>query len=134
VKALITLVVTFCLLAVAAIVAASTPRFEGWGVYLVAAAVVVRIAIAGRNTPPSRHGGVPCGPYCSLDDGLAPYCSLDGRNAAARASVPGKEKAPTEGCLVGALRWRVDREAYPLILFRRQSPDKAIFWAEPTQL
>jgi hypothetical protein len=57
-----------------------------------------------------------------------------GRNAAARASVPGKEKAPTEGCLVGALRWRVDREAYPLILFRRQSPDKAIFWAEPTQL
>jgi hypothetical protein len=47
VKALIALVVTFCLLAVAAIMAASTSRFEGWGVYLVAAAVVVGIAIAG---------------------------------------------------------------------------------------
>jgi len=45
-----------------------------------------------------------------------------------------QEKAPTEGCLVGAQRWSVDREAYTLILFRRESPDKAIFWAEPIQL
>jgi hypothetical protein len=43
------------------------------------------------------------------------------------------EKAPTEGCLVGASGGNmrnVDREAYRLILCRRQSPDKAIFWAE----
>jgi small-conductance mechanosensitive channel len=46
VKALVALVVTFCLLAVAAIVAASTRRFEGRDVYLVAAAVVVGLAIA----------------------------------------------------------------------------------------
>jgi cyanate permease len=44
VKALVALVVTFCLLAVAAIVAAK--RFEGRDVYLVAAAVVVGLAIA----------------------------------------------------------------------------------------
>jgi hypothetical protein len=45
VKAFITLAVTFCLLAVAAIVAASTRRLEGWYLYLVAAAVVVGLAI-----------------------------------------------------------------------------------------
>jgi hypothetical protein len=40
-KAFIALVVTWCLLAVAAVVAASTQRFEGLYMYLVAAAVLV---------------------------------------------------------------------------------------------
>jgi hypothetical protein len=45
VKTFNALAVTFWLLAVAAIVAASTGRFEGWDVYLVAAAIVVGLAI-----------------------------------------------------------------------------------------
>jgi hypothetical protein len=44
-KAFIALVVTWCLLAVAAIVAASTRRFEGLYLYLVAASVFVGLAI-----------------------------------------------------------------------------------------
>jgi hypothetical protein len=44
-KAFIALVLTWCLLAVAAIVAASTHRFEGWYGYLVAAAVLVGLII-----------------------------------------------------------------------------------------
>jgi hypothetical protein len=38
-------VVTWCLLAVAAIVAASIRRFEGWYMHLVAAAVLVGLVI-----------------------------------------------------------------------------------------
>jgi hypothetical protein len=44
-KAFIALVVTWCLLAVAAIVAASTRRFEGLYMYLVAASLFVGLAI-----------------------------------------------------------------------------------------
>jgi CHASE2 domain-containing sensor protein len=44
-KAFIALVVTWCLLAVAAVVAASTQRFEGLYMYLVAAAVLVGLVI-----------------------------------------------------------------------------------------
>ena len=44
-KAFIALVVTWCLLAVAAIVAASIRRFEGWYMHLVAAAVLVGLVI-----------------------------------------------------------------------------------------
>ena len=44
-KAFIALVVTWCLLAVAAVVAASTQRFEGLYMYLVAAAVFVGLVI-----------------------------------------------------------------------------------------
>jgi hypothetical protein len=44
-KALIVLVVTWCFLLVAAIVAASTRRFQGWDIYLTIAAVVVGLAI-----------------------------------------------------------------------------------------
>jgi hypothetical protein len=46
VKAVIALVVTPCLLAVVAIVAASTRSLEGWYMYLLAAAVIVGLAIA----------------------------------------------------------------------------------------
>jgi hypothetical protein len=45
-KAFIALVVTWCLLALAAILAASTQRFERWYMYLVAAAVLVGLVIA----------------------------------------------------------------------------------------
>ena len=44
-KAFIALVVTGCLLAVAAVVAASTKRFEGSYLYLVAAAVLIGLVI-----------------------------------------------------------------------------------------
>jgi hypothetical protein len=44
-KAFIALVVTWCLLAVAAVVAASAQRFEGLFMYLVAAAVLVGLII-----------------------------------------------------------------------------------------
>jgi CHASE2 domain-containing sensor protein len=44
-KAFIALVVTWCLLAVAAVVTASTERFEGLYMYLVAAAVFVGLVI-----------------------------------------------------------------------------------------
>jgi flagellar biosynthesis protein FliR len=44
-KAFIALVVTWCLLAVAAVVAASTKRFEGSYLYLVAAAVLIGLVI-----------------------------------------------------------------------------------------
>jgi hypothetical protein len=44
-KAFIALVVTWCLLAVAAIVAASIRRFEGWYMHLVTAAVLVGLVI-----------------------------------------------------------------------------------------
>jgi hypothetical protein len=44
-KALIALVVTWCLLAVTAIVTASTRRFEGACMYFVAAGVAVGLAI-----------------------------------------------------------------------------------------
>jgi hypothetical protein len=44
-KAFIALVVTWCLLAVAAVVAASTKRFEGLYMYLVATAVLVGLVI-----------------------------------------------------------------------------------------
>jgi hypothetical protein len=44
-KAFIALVVTWFLLAVAAIVAVSTQRFEGWYMHLVAAAVFVGLVI-----------------------------------------------------------------------------------------
>ena len=44
-KAFIALVVTWCLLAVAAVVAASTQRFVGLYMYLVAAAVLVGLVI-----------------------------------------------------------------------------------------
>jgi hypothetical protein len=46
VKALIALVVIWCFLVLAAIVAASTRRFQGWDMYLAIAAVVVGLAIA----------------------------------------------------------------------------------------
>jgi hypothetical protein len=46
VKALIALVLIWCFLILAAIVAASTRRFEGWDIYLAIAAVVVGVAIA----------------------------------------------------------------------------------------
>jgi hypothetical protein len=45
VKIVIAFVIAWCLLVVAAIVAASTRRFEGWDIYLVTAAVVVGLAI-----------------------------------------------------------------------------------------
>ena len=44
-QSFIALVVTWGLLAVAAILAASTRRFEGWCMYLVAAAVLVGLVI-----------------------------------------------------------------------------------------
>jgi hypothetical protein len=44
-KAFTALVVTWCLLAVAAIVAASTRRFEGWYMYLLVGAVFVGLVI-----------------------------------------------------------------------------------------
>jgi hypothetical protein len=44
-KAFTALVVTWCLLAVAAIVAASTRRFEGWYMYLLVGAVLVGLVI-----------------------------------------------------------------------------------------
>ena len=44
-KAFIALVVTWCLLAVAAVVAASTQRFEGLYMYLMAAAVLIGLVI-----------------------------------------------------------------------------------------
>jgi len=44
-KAFIALVVTWCLLAAAAVVAASIQRFEGLYIYLVAAAVLVGLVI-----------------------------------------------------------------------------------------
>jgi hypothetical protein len=44
-KAFIALVVTWCLLAVAAVVAASIQRFEGLYMYLVAAAVLIGLVI-----------------------------------------------------------------------------------------
>jgi hypothetical protein len=46
VKALIALVLIWCFLILAAIVAASTRRFQGWGIYLAMAAVAVGLAIA----------------------------------------------------------------------------------------
>jgi hypothetical protein len=45
VKALIALVVIWCFLVLAVIVAASTRRFQGWDIYLAIAAVVVGLAI-----------------------------------------------------------------------------------------
>ena len=45
-KVFVALVVTWCLLALAAILAASTQRFERWYMYLVAAAVLVGLVIA----------------------------------------------------------------------------------------
>ena len=45
-KAFIALVLTWCLLALAAILAASTQRFERWYMYLVAASVFVGLVIA----------------------------------------------------------------------------------------
>jgi hypothetical protein len=45
VKSLIVFVFTWCLLVVAAVVAAGTRRFEGWDIYLVVAVVVVGLAI-----------------------------------------------------------------------------------------
>ena len=45
-KAFIALVLTWCLLALAAILAASTHRFERWYMYLVAASVLVGLVIA----------------------------------------------------------------------------------------
>ena len=45
-KALIALVVTWCLLAVAAILAASTKRLERWYMYFVAASVLVGVLTA----------------------------------------------------------------------------------------
>jgi flagellar biosynthesis protein FliR len=44
-KVFIALVLTWCLLAVAAVVAASTQRFEGLYMYLVAAAILVGLVI-----------------------------------------------------------------------------------------
>jgi hypothetical protein len=44
-KAFVALVVTWCLLALAAILAASTKRFERWYLYLVAAVVLVGLVI-----------------------------------------------------------------------------------------
>jgi hypothetical protein len=44
-KAFIALIVTWCLLALAAVVAASTQRFEGLYMYLMAAAVLVGLVI-----------------------------------------------------------------------------------------
>jgi hypothetical protein len=49
-KAFIALVVTWCLLAVAAVVAASTQRFEGFYLYLVAAVVLVGLVIVAAIT------------------------------------------------------------------------------------
>ena len=46
VKALIALVVIWCVLVLAAVVAASTRRFQGSDIYLAIAAVVVGLAIA----------------------------------------------------------------------------------------
>jgi hypothetical protein len=45
VQVVIAFVVAWCLLVVAAIVAASSRRFAGWDTYLVAAAIVVGLAI-----------------------------------------------------------------------------------------
>jgi hypothetical protein len=45
VKLVIALIIIWCLLVIAAIVAASTRRFDGWDIYLVAAAVVVGLAV-----------------------------------------------------------------------------------------
>jgi hypothetical protein len=45
-KAFIALVLTWCLLALAAILAASTQRFKRWYMYLVAASVFVGLVIA----------------------------------------------------------------------------------------
>jgi hypothetical protein len=45
-KAFIALVLTWCLLALAAILAASTKRSERWYMYLVAAVVLVGLVIA----------------------------------------------------------------------------------------
>jgi hypothetical protein len=47
VTAVVALIATWCLLAVAAIVTASVRRFEGAGIYFVAAGVAVGLAIAG---------------------------------------------------------------------------------------
>lgn len=44
-KAFIALVVTWCLLAIAAVVASSTKRFEGFYMYLVAAVVLIGLVI-----------------------------------------------------------------------------------------
>jgi hypothetical protein len=44
VKVIIALVVTWCVLTVAAIVAASTRHLEGWDIYLVVAAIIVGLA------------------------------------------------------------------------------------------
>ena len=51
-KAFIALVVTWCLLALAAVVAASTQRFEGLHMYLVAAAVLVGLVIVTTQGVP----------------------------------------------------------------------------------
>ena len=45
-KAFVALVVTWCLLALGAILAASTQRFERWYMYLLAASVLVGLVIA----------------------------------------------------------------------------------------
>lgn len=45
--ALAALIVAWCLLAIAAIVVASTPRFEGRRMYFVAAGIAVGFAIIG---------------------------------------------------------------------------------------
>ena len=51
-KAFIALVVTWCLLAVAAVVAASTQRFEGLYMYLVAAVLVGLVIVAAIAIAP----------------------------------------------------------------------------------
>jgi hypothetical protein len=45
-QAFVAFVVTWCLLALAAILAASTQRFEQWYIYCVAAVVLVGVIIA----------------------------------------------------------------------------------------
>jgi cyanate permease len=62
-EVVIAFVIAWCLLVVAAIVAASTRRFEGWDIYLLTAAVVVGLAIAiAIALLPSRERGNPAGP------------------------------------------------------------------------
>jgi hypothetical protein len=78
VKVVIAFVIAWCLLVVAAIVAASNRRFEGWDIYLVTAAVVVGLAIAiaiallpsrERGTPPDLQVTGLLGPGCSRGEG-----------------------------------------------------------------
>jgi hypothetical protein len=66
-RVLIVLVIAWCVLVAAAMVAAGTRRFEAWDIYLAGAAVIIGLAIviairycrdAQTGTPPCRHGGV----------------------------------------------------------------------------